>query len=824
MLPLLVFEARRSLVIFFLALATMLAATAAAFWLRLDPNVSALLPEQGQSTALRRYLKDFGGSDIGLVLLSAPAQTKSPNEALDQVAATVAQELRKQPSVQAASDRLSTTLSADPMGLWRYADKKTRSELAAALEPKAMRERLRVSRSLLVADPSGAMAKLIARDPLRLRQIVMDRSNHQASGIQPGAEGQLVSNDGRSRLVLVLPRGQALRSADAKAFVRDCEAVLAPLRQRYKGWTFALTGGHAIAAATENMLVRDLRNSTLLSLLLAAIVFGLSFRRLRAIVAVMPPLLLGSLWTVSLASLLENGLSAIAIAFMSVVIGVGVDTGVHVYAALLEARSDGLGPAAAATRARRQTWKPVLLAASAAAAAFASLSLSSISALRQLGWLCAAGELLTAVAIVIVTPWIGAWLEQGPLPKPRDNNRFMAWSWLCQTRQRAAAVIVVVLLPIVFLAMGYRPAIGKALVALRPTKLEPLQTQNAVYKSFGGRPGQWVVMLSGKKRDEVHQRYDKIVEALNRIGNSVDRVDSISQFLPSPESQRQRLAARDRLNLPQRADALAAALDERWEDAEGKPVGFAKERFNKVIASMRNPTKTIFRLDQTNEKNILFRRYIARSQTPARMALYVLVRPGHEARVEEQIRQTDPEAAVTGYGRLEENLRQSLNNELPRVGLLALLLVAATLVVSLRRARDVVLALLVIVTQGAMVLGLMRLFGVPLHIYNALVLPVLLGITVDEAMFLLFRARRSTSLRAVLLHEGPPIRTTALTTAAGFAGLLICDFDGLRHVGMVGALGSLSGLVMALLAVPAGLRLSGFDEQQEAETLSAGAN
>ena len=34
------------------------------------------------------------------------------------------------------------------------------------------------------------------------------------------------------------------------------------------------------------------------------------------------------------------GLSAIAVGFMSVVVGVGVDTGVHVYAALLEARRE----------------------------------------------------------------------------------------------------------------------------------------------------------------------------------------------------------------------------------------------------------------------------------------------------------------------------------------------------------------------------------------------------------------------------------------------------------------------------------------------------
>ena len=49
---------------------------------------------------------------------------------------------------------------------------------------------------------------------------------------------------------------------------------------------------------------------------------------------------------------------------------------------------------------------------------------------------------------------------------------------------------------------------------------------------------------------------------------------------------------------------------------------------------------------------------------------------------------------------------------------------------------------------------------------------------------------------------------TALTTAAGFAALGFCDFDGLRDLGWVGALGSTVGLVVALVVVPAGLRLT----------------
>src|SRR4029079_15469714 len=132
----------------------------------------------------------------------------------------------------------------------------------------------------------------------------------------------------------------------------------------------------------------------------------------------------------ALASVLPSGLSAIAVAFTSVVVGVGVDTGVHVYAALLDARRAGLPPGAAADEARRRTARAVLLAAVTAGAAFAALVLSDIRAVRQLRVLCAAGEVLTAIAIVLVTPEIGAWLERGPPPPAPPARWTLVFAWI----------------------------------------------------------------------------------------------------------------------------------------------------------------------------------------------------------------------------------------------------------------------------------------------------------------------------------------------------------------------------------------------------------
>lgn len=787
-----------------LALITLLALLALSFRFRLAPNVESLLPEHGESASLQRYVRGFGGGDLAVIMVRSPDPEES---AL--VASIVAKELSQKPSVRVAADRIDASRSLDPMLAFRHADARAREKLAQTLTPEGMRARLAETRAMLLAPGSGAAAEVIAEDPLRLAQIVFEGSDIGA-GVRTQADGAFASDDGRMHLVLAAPKGQALRGKDAKAFVDDAESVLEPLRRSHPQMDLGITGGHAIAAATEVMLTADLSISGTLAMVLASAVFALIFRRSRALLAVMPPLVLGTVWTAGFASLLPGGLSAIAVAFMSVVVGVGVDTGVHVYAALLAARRDGFSPEQSARIARKKTMRAVLVAASAAAFAFGSLALSDIKAVRQLGLLCAAGELFTAVAIILLTPAIGARLERGTPPAARPSRWTKAIFWLTQTRLRAACIVLIALLPILIIASGHGPELSEAIVAIRPQKLQPLVVQKQIFEAFGGKQGQWVVLVADSTRDKARARSDRIAEVLASMKEEVEAVDALCALAPAPDTQKARFAQRDALNLPAKADLLEQSL---------KETGFAPSRFEHALSGMRNPSSQMLELDeiQKGAASILVSRYLGEDQGEQLVALYV--RPsdakGSIERVAQAIQNTDPQAMLTGYSRLESSLRQNLRRDIPRIGIAALILVFLALSASLRSARDIIIALLVVTSEIAAVLLLIKLFQIPLHAYDALVIPVLLGITVDEAMFLLHRAREmpkgQDNLNALIADtlrlEGPPIAATALTTAAGFFALVFCDFDGLRDLGMVGALGSSVGLIMALLVVPSGLRL-----------------
>ncbi len=417
--------------------------------------------------------------------------------------------------------------------------------------------------------------------------------------------------------------------------------------------------------------------------------------------------------------------------------------------------------------------------------------------------------MLTAVAIVAVTPEIGAWLERGA-PAPEAPSRWTAAvAWLTATRGRAAIMAAIAVSPIPVLLVVGPPPLASAIIGVRPQKLAPLQVQQQIFDAFGGKRGQLVVLIADPDEGRARERADALADRFAEMRGDVEVVESLTAMAPARATQERRFAERDALDMPSKAGDLERALAE---------AGFAPARFEAALAGMRAPTHTLSSLADLEKTPaaILVSRYVGADEGDHLVALYLQPTdaPGADDRIHEALHRWDEGAMLTGYTRLDASLRTALSHDLPRITLVAAVLVVIALAASLRHPRDVALAALVVAAEIAAVLILIRVLGIPLHAYAALVLPVLLGITVDEGMFLLHHAREARApeggdvITETLRHEGPPVAATALTTAAGFAALGFCDFDGLRDLGWVGALGSTVGLVVALVVVPAGLRLT----------------
>lgn len=761
--------------------------------LRLSGRLARLFPDDPAAKALGAYVDAFGGGDVTIVLVRGEDPV-----AVARAAEAIAAKATGKPGVKGATTSVAPpppdpdAKPPDPTLAWTFADAEQRKQLAAALTDDGMRARLEETRSLLLMPGSSGLSSLVQHDPLRLFAIVQGRARTLAATVGADETGALVADGGRARFVLINTVGSALDSEEAKRLIGSLEAAIEEGKQ--PGVRASIAGGAAIARDVEHMIRSDLYLSSALSTVLVAVAFLVTFRRSRALLAIGPPLLMGTLWTTAVAALLPGGITAIAMGFASVVIGVGLDTGVHVYAAVERARAEH-PEGDAAEIARNEVARPTLTAAVAAGCAFGAMGLSRLPALRQLGILCAVGEVLTALAILALTPMIAAKLEKKAIDRPAPRVLLSIGTASARHGRVVLAVVACALLALVILGP---PRPGEAIVALKPKNLPSLIAQEEAIKLTAGAPGQvqLTITQTSHDTDAVLARAEVLAAALPTTARVVE---SIAPWMPSRHTIEARVAERDRL-LENRADALGRLLTE---------VGFAEGPFAPALEHLRHPATVDTSLAVVARLRVgplapLLARHVAKHPTTGETIVATYVRgPGLDAAsLAKEVSAIDPDAVVTGYPVLEQSLKAALARDLPRVALVALILVALALRSVLKSGREVLVALIALGVELLAVALFVRILHVRVHVYDALVLPVLVGITVDESMFLLHALREGDAASAIR-REGRAIVTTALTTAGGFAALLTCGFPGLRDLGMIGVLGTIAGLIASLVVVPA---------------------
>jgi uncharacterized protein len=137
-----------------------------------------------------------------------------------------------------------------------------------------------------------------------------------------------------------------------------------------------------------------------------------------------------------------------------------------------------------------------------------------------------------------------------------------------------------------------------------------------------------------------------------------------------------------------------------------------------------------------------------------------------------------------------------------KAGVLAFVSITLLLVVTLRRAQDVVRTLLPLVLSALGTLGTCVIIGLPMNFENIIALPLLFGIGVAFNIYFVmaWRAGRSNPLQSSLTRA---VVMSGLTTGTAFGSLWLSHHPGTASMGALLALSLAWTLATALLFLPA---------------------
>jgi hopanoid biosynthesis associated RND transporter like protein HpnN len=162
-----------------------------------------------------------------------------------------------------------------------------------------------------------------------------------------------------------------------------------------------------------------------------------------------------------------------------------------------------------------------------------------------------------------------------------------------------------------------------------------------------------------------------------------------------------------------------------------------------------------------------------------------------------------PPLAVVVFAFMMLQTRRVEVSPLLLIGSYLLMATAIAAILDINNLRDAMLAMIPPVAGGLMMFGILGLCGLDLNPANLIVLPLILGIGVDDGVHVVHDFRQQTGRYRISSSTMNAIVLTSLTSMIGFGSMMVAAHRGLSSVGLVLVIGVGSCLFVSLVTLPA---------------------
>ncbi|MCD4751117.1 MAG: MMPL family transporter [Thermoanaerobaculales bacterium] len=802
------FISRHPAAIVALTLLVTAAALVPASRLTFRTDLPSLLPDESTAAeAWREYLVRFGGIEKVFVLLSTADPDVKPAQ-LAEAAAEFAQRLEMHEEVSSAragvepedeTAFLNNVVARAPLLL---PEETWSEEVEACLRPESIHERVREIRRALVS-PSIALTREFAiHDPLGLSSSLM---HFQPSDLGLPVDSMtlaFLSADGDHALIIAEPKGSELDSSAGRRLLSIIRQTTAEVEEE-SGFRLEARaiGGPLYAAHDESVIRGDLQRTMSGTSIACAALLIAAFGGVGIPIAGLAALAAALIWLAAGLTLSLGGVSAAVVGFAAVLIGLGVDAAIHGGSSLRRLLHEGNDHAHSLKLAFAETGPAVLAASTTTAAAFAVLLFSAIPPLRELGLVVATG----LFAMVLATATLGA--ASAMLLTGARNRATLVWTaigrfvdgfaTLSEAHPRrvlagAAILTLVAVFPARQLELRPDPS------TLRPLDNPLIETERRLAEVFGIGGDTATVLVHAETVDEVLKRAEAVRMAV--LANDPDiTVISPDQRLVGPSTTERRLVKIKEMAFAEATKTLRLEMHAAGLNSAAFAPGL---QTLEIFAEGRDP-----RGNQPIEDEQL------RQDEDGEVWASISIRAPHgtwEEGPPEALRATleeaSPGALVASMPLVGQDLRLIAKRDLRRLSGLSLFLIATLVLASFRgRPQPALLSLIPVVLGMTWALGWWSAIGRPLDLVSLAVLPVMLGLGIDDGLYAVHGAitRHGLDLGLSVRRSGKAMVLTTLTTAIGFGSLSLSHLPGLQAAALLAPVAVAACLVATLTVLPA---------------------
>jgi predicted RND superfamily exporter protein len=679
----------------------------------------------------------------------------------------------------------------------------TIEEFKQQLSDEKIQSKVRQAKGLLTSTLASGWRGIIQTDPLAMRELLFKQLQGKSPWAPSLAEGYLLSPDGKALLMVADPSFTSADIKSAQALVQKLEGI----KQSFPSVRISFVGPHTMTVGKSGVMQGDLLISFLSSLAIVLALFYLAYRRWATLLFVGFPLLVGVQLTLGAAALFIGGLNLITVAFAAIIVGLGVDFAIHIYQRYHHERASRKKPNKAVEVALTRTGTSVWTGGLTTIAAFLTLLLARIQGIVELGILVAAGLFFCLLTITLVLPAFLIWAER----RGYRYRPLKTWGLgqLTSFLKKHFRLVLICLIALVVIGgyLGTRVRVTGGVEGFRPRGIEGVDTLERMQERFGGHGAGMTVLLQGRDLNQLLREQETIASFFQDTysdNEGILFVTHLAQFIPSAEKQKRVL---DELRRGMDYQGTARSLDRALEREGLNPDAFA--RTGKMLKGLAYrevsiPPGTVLQEMARTPLAEVLERYVVEGEDGYRLRQEIRFDPitVDPLRLQKEITIIAPQARCTSNELIALQLRGMVKRDFTLLAPLALAVVLVLLFLHFRNPRWVGMALTPLLSGVAYMLGASALLGIDLNPANAVAIPLILGIGIDDGIHIVHRYRERKDVGQAVKLTGRAVIMTSLTTMVGFGSLSTSHFPALASLGQLALLGIGGCLLTSLLLLP----------------------
>ncbi|MGC4120066.1 MAG: MMPL family transporter [Myxococcales bacterium] len=561
-----------------------------------------------------------------------------------------------------------------------------------------------------------------------------------------------------------------------------------------KDFKVQITGTFKYKVDQQRQLTNDMTRATLVAFILLIGYLIFHFRGILPVFFVLVPTSLGLVWTYGITYFVFGSINILTGFLGAVLGGLGTEHGIHLIGRYGSLRTEGVSSEDATRDAFMTTGGSAIVSSVVAALTFLAVAFSEFRAFREFGVIAAVGMIVVITAYFIILPAaLGLVARFGWKPKEVHEGK-SELSRMLPKYFRPISIGGVVLLAVLMVEIpGVR--FDYDFKALEDSTLPCFVLDKRINKILGYNMEPVVILTKEAKTERLIVDELKKRQKEQGAASTVDFVAAMDDLVPPQQAEKQEIfrsikKTLDRVkpaSLDPETRAKHASL-QRWVSAE--PFGRQD-----IPMSVRRQFEGI---KPSNEGFVLIFPNILLSDGKQ------VVRFAQEVRGVQL--PNGERVSAAGEPMILADILLMVLREAKPILFGAIFAVLLAMWITLGSLGAAIVCMLPTVVSVLGQVGLMTVLKTPFNYLNILLVPILIGTTVDAGVHLISRIREShLNFPPVFAETGRAIVGGLITSVVGFSAMLLADHPGLNSMGRVAILGFSLNLVVMLLFFPAWL-------------------